>query len=242
MRTDVNKSNAHTTPLNKIHSSCVELCRHFGFDQFLYIAKCTSPGAPELIIVNGSPLSQPTSYSQGILRVNKSASGTHHQLEKLLAIFPIEFKNEILNIVCGDPHHMMLHNYLSFPVKFNQDSSAVLILASSTIDKTINLTMPQLSQAREFALKIHQTAKSLINNAQSLQLLKLTKRENECLHWAASGKTNWEIGTILGVSKRTVIFHLQNAAKKFNTSNRYHTVAYAIANGLVTGELTPKTR
>ena len=242
MRTDVNKSTTPTASLNKIHSSCTELCLHFGFDQFLYIAKYTSLCIPELTIVNGSSSNRPPSYAQGILRVNKSTSGTHPQLEELLEVFPIEFKNEILSIVRDNSQQLMLHNYLSFPIKFNPDNSAVLILASSTSDKTINLTKPQLSQAREFALKIHETAKNLINNTQPLQSLKLTKRENECLHWAASGKTNWEIGTILGVSKRTVIFHLQNAAKKFNTSNRYHTVAYAIANGLVSGELKPKTR
>ena len=239
MRTDTNNPEEQPSALKKIHSACAELCLHFGFDQFLYIAKHTA-ASPELILVNGSSVPQQTSCTQGILRVAKTSSQISSQLEELLAIFPMEFKTEIINIVQNSQPDFALRNYLSFPIKFSNNSSALLLLASSINDKTSDLTKPQLSQAREFALKIHQTAKNLINNSQSLPTLNLTKRENECLHWAAAGKTNWEIGAILGVSKRTVIFHLQNAAKKFNTSNRYHTIAYAIANGLITGETKPK--
>lgn len=61
----------------------------------------------------------------------------------------------------------------------------------------------------------------------------LTTRELECLHWAASGKTSWEIGRLLGVSERTVVFHLQNAARKFGVTARQQTIARAIALGLV---------
>lgn len=42
----------------------------------------------------------------------------------------------------------------------------------------------------------------------------LSPREFECLKWAARGKTGWEIGRILGISKRTAEFHRDNARKK----------------------------
>ncbi|MDC8014073.1 LuxR family transcriptional regulator [Tahibacter soli] len=61
----------------------------------------------------------------------------------------------------------------------------------------------------------------------------LTARELECLHWAAEGKTSWEIGRVLGVSERTVVFHLQNAAHKFGVNGRQPAVARAIALGLI---------
>ncbi|WP_447973005.1 LuxR family transcriptional regulator [Nitrospira sp. Kam-Ns4a] len=38
----------------------------------------------------------------------------------------------------------------------------------------------------------------------------LTKREREVLEWMKEGKTNWEIGRILGISERTVRFHVGN--------------------------------
>lgn len=61
----------------------------------------------------------------------------------------------------------------------------------------------------------------------------LTTRELECLHWAASGKTSWEIGRVLSVSERTVVFHLQNAARKFGVTARQQAIARAIGLGLI---------
>jgi LuxR family transcriptional activator of bioluminescence operon len=61
----------------------------------------------------------------------------------------------------------------------------------------------------------------------------LTDREKECLLWAAEGKTSWEASQILGISERTVIFHLQNASDKLGVNNRQQAVARAIAMGMI---------
>ena len=60
-----------------------------------------------------------------------------------------------------------------------------------------------------------------------------TAREAEALLWTAEGKTSHDIALILGVSERTVVFHLQNVARKLNVSNRTHAVARAISLGLI---------
>lgn len=62
----------------------------------------------------------------------------------------------------------------------------------------------------------------------------LTAREVECLHWVAAGKTSWEIGRLLSVAERTVVFHLQNATQKLGVSGRQAAVARAIVAGLIT--------
>lgn len=54
--------------------------------------------------------------------------------------------------------------------------------------------------------------------------VRLSKREVECLHWAALGKTDEEIATILTRSCATVRFHIHNAATKLNAVNRSQTV------------------
>lgn len=61
----------------------------------------------------------------------------------------------------------------------------------------------------------------------------LTRREMECLHWAAQGKTSWETARILEVAEVTVNFHLKNVMKKLSVSNRVHAVARAVALGLI---------
>lgn len=42
----------------------------------------------------------------------------------------------------------------------------------------------------------------------------LSPRELECLEWAAEGKSAWEIGHILGISRHTVASYLENAKEK----------------------------
>lgn len=48
----------------------------------------------------------------------------------------------------------------------------------------------------------------------------LSSREAEIAHWVARGKTNWEIGQILGISDKTVKTHMQNIFSKLKASNR----------------------
>jgi LuxR family transcriptional regulator, quorum-sensing system regulator BjaR1 len=62
---------------------------------------------------------------------------------------------------------------------------------------------------------------------------RITPREREILTWIASGKTAWEIGEILHISKRTVDEHLMKAAHKLNAVNRPQAVARAIRYRLI---------
>lgn len=61
----------------------------------------------------------------------------------------------------------------------------------------------------------------------------LTNREIECLEWVLEGKTNWEIGVLIGVSARTVQFHLGNCQIKLNAQNRIQAAVQALIHGLI---------
>ena len=61
----------------------------------------------------------------------------------------------------------------------------------------------------------------------------LSNREVEVLHYVAAGKSNWEIGRILGLSEYTVHAYMKSASKKLNTSGRAHTVAMAMAQQII---------
>jgi DNA-binding response OmpR family regulator len=61
----------------------------------------------------------------------------------------------------------------------------------------------------------------------------LREREVEALTWAARGKTFWEIGEILGLSKRTVEFHLDNARRKLGVATRTQALIKAAAGHLI---------
>jgi len=61
----------------------------------------------------------------------------------------------------------------------------------------------------------------------------LREREIETLTWAARGKTFWEIGEILGLSKRTVEFHLENARRKLGVATRTQALIKAATGHLI---------
>lgn len=62
---------------------------------------------------------------------------------------------------------------------------------------------------------------------------RLSKREVECLRWAAIGKTDLEISMIMARSRATVRFHIHNASTKLNAVNRSQTLFKAAQLGYI---------
>jgi DNA-binding NarL/FixJ family response regulator len=62
---------------------------------------------------------------------------------------------------------------------------------------------------------------------------KLNDREIETLTWVARGKTSAEIALELGLVKRTVDFHIDNARMKLGATTRTAAVSKAVAAGLI---------
>lgn len=56
----------------------------------------------------------------------------------------------------------------------------------------------------------------------------LNQRELESLKWAAQGKTDWEIGSILGVDSKTVNYRIERAKKKIGVPTRVQAIIHAI--------------
>ena len=56
----------------------------------------------------------------------------------------------------------------------------------------------------------------------------LTRREADVLAWLAEGKANAAIGTILGISARTVDKHLEHIYQKLGVEGRTGAVAVAL--------------
>lgn len=63
--------------------------------------------------------------------------------------------------------------------------------------------------------------------------IRLTDRQRECLMWAARGKSDWEIGRILGVSHETVIRHLKQARERYGVAKRTLLTVHALFDGSI---------
>lgn len=62
---------------------------------------------------------------------------------------------------------------------------------------------------------------------------RLTRREIQCLKWAAAGKTDAEIGELVAISLPTVRFHVTNAARKLRVTGRSQAVQRAATLGYI---------
>ncbi len=61
----------------------------------------------------------------------------------------------------------------------------------------------------------------------------VSQREKEVLDWLKQGKSSWDISVILGISERTVNYHVYNIMQKLGATNRPQAVAVATRLGLI---------
>lgn len=81
--------------------------------------------------------------------------------------------------------------------------------------------------AQDAALRI------LLPSSSQSDVPTLTPRELESLRWTMEGKTAWELGSILGISERTAVLHVNNATHKLGCINKHQAVLKALRLGLI---------
>jgi DNA-binding CsgD family transcriptional regulator len=91
-----------------------------------------------------------------------------------------------------------------------------------------------IGRAQMFASLLHDRVSRLdLANLHPTTDRNLTARERECLKWSADGKTAWEIGQILGIAERTVVFHLNNTVAKLGVANKTQAIVRAVVLKLI---------
>lgn len=78
----------------------------------------------------------------------------------------------------------------------------------------------------------HQTLVRIFLQPEKKSII-LSPREIEVLQWVKHGKSSWDISVILGVSERTIKFHVNNIMQKLDAVNRPHAVTIAFQMGLI---------
>ena len=56
----------------------------------------------------------------------------------------------------------------------------------------------------------------------------LTPRQRDCVALVAQGKSDWEIGQVLGISESTVHKHIEDAKRRFGVSTRVQLVVRSL--------------
>jgi LuxR family quorum-sensing system transcriptional regulator CciR len=94
-----------------------------------------------------------------------------------------------------------------------------------------NLAMAQLIGSFAF-----QAARELVARQRKIEIPeppRLSQRQLECIVLVARGKSDWEIGKILGISEETVKWHLKDARARYDVSKRVQLVTRTLFDGQV---------
>lgn len=91
-----------------------------------------------------------------------------------------------------------------------------------------NLSLLQLVGAFAF-----EAARRMRRHRFSRGPVQLTDRQRECVMWAARGKSDWEIGQLLGVTEATVGEHLRHAFERYGVGKRTLVAVHALFDGTI---------
>lgn len=121
---------------------------------------------------------------------------------------------------------------LSFPLRSIADETAVFGVATKDADSNAEQAKNLLLELHILGNYFHQHILRIHgHDAESAMLV--SARELDCLKWAAAGKTAWESSVILGISERTVRFHLNAAREKLNCLTTTQAVAKAVSQQMI---------
>lgn len=229
--------------VEEIHAICSTLCTQYGFEHFAYVAKMpVSLAKPCMCYISGYPEEWRDRYlGLDYIQIDPVVSHCLKHVTPLAwdTVKPPDKKEKRIWQFMGEAREFGLASGVSLPMHGNFGESALLSLTSrENPEQARGRIRAALPYVYLISAYLHEAMRRVtISEELDLNRAELTDREKECLLWAAEGKTSWETAQILRISERTVIFHLQNAARKLNVVNRQHAVARAVAMGLIKPQL-----
>lgn len=129
--------------------------------------------------------------------------------------------------IYGDAKHFGITDGLCIPV-YNPGRPLIIV----------NFKGRNIPKSYSARVVLHGLAIYTYNRLLQLDELKrphgLSAREADCQTWAAQGKTDWEIGGILGISESTVHWYIENCKRKLAVGTRIQAVVHALQTGAIT--------
>ncbi|CAG7856292.1 hypothetical protein MCAMS1_00715 [biofilm metagenome] len=224
------KSIEELTELCRFH------CRQLGFDHFIYALRVPTFFADSrLLLINGYPENWVEHYFEQGFNTDDPVlayCGKH--------IIPIQWHD--LACTRSSPGERVMHEAADFGLKTGismpvHSLQGELGILSFVLNQDFKCGREVTEHARPYiqllAAHLHEAVRRVAGLIENNNKPQLTLREQECLRWAADGKTSWEIAQLLRMSERTVNFHLNNAMLKLDVCNRQHAVAKATLQGLI---------
>lgn len=123
---------------------------------------------------------------------------------------------------------------LTIPIQMPGEYIPVFSVVNKLPEREFSKILPEISESLlNYILIFNNFGYNLLRPRGTPTTVRITKREAECLTWVGKGKTNWDISQILGISERTVSFHIENAKSKFGVNTRQQAVVEALLASLI---------
>ena len=218
-----------------LSAAFLQKIQYFGFEGYACVSFCDFSAAPDnAVLLMEYPeewmdryLEQKYERFDKVLSTNLSQTLPFSWDEKAILRNITEQQTKIfeearsVGILYGFSVPIHAHGYL--PASVN------LIGPHTDVDPAIKHAVHLMSiYLHDAALRFSSQQKSVIRPS-----VNATERERECLQWVAEGKSDSVIADLLGVSKRTVHFHIENIKRKYGVATRIQAVVRAYLENLI---------
>ena len=211
---------------HRVFDKLVDIARQLGFDHCAYGLRLPLPLSRQRVVMfKNYPADSPGQYArQDCLAVDKSPPPV---------IWGDEYcadERELCGVVC-EPG---LRYGWAQPCRDAHGALGMFTVArsdealSEVEMQEINIRLAWLTQVAHLVMT-RLLVKKLVPEAN----VRLSSRETTVIRWTAEGKTTAEIAVIMGLSVRTVTFHIGNVVKKLNANNKTAAAVRASVLGLL---------
>lgn len=211
--------------------------QQMGFDAFIYALRIPSQfSESRVVVINGYPDAWLERYWEQDYALVDPVVGfcSQHTVPVLWHELNMQKRSPSAQVM-KEAADFGLRAGVSMPVHSPQGEMGILSFTLNNSNQKSNrdITQEALPYVQLLASHVHEAVRRVLALVDPDGREPLTIREQECLRWAADGKTSWEISQLLGISERTVNFHLNNSMIKMDVCNRQHAIARAILQGLI---------
>lgn len=210
--------------------------RHWGIDKFTYLG-FPPPGSGEPVWLTTYPLDWARHYeAKSYHLIDPVVRAMHTGVMPFFwnSVSPGRDLSPAQRRLFIEASDFDINSGFTVPIHDGRGGVAAVSLASSQHPRALARAMKEHVGSIHLAtLYFHVHARQKLEAIIERERPHLSPREISCLQWVALGKTMWEISEILAISRRTVVFHLENARYKLNAVTLPQAVAIALARRLI---------
>lgn len=207
-----------------------DFAREMAFDGFS-LFRGSSDGSPSIAVTN-----YPESWLERV--ISKRYYGddpVYHAARKTAVGFRRDqiaehlLLSERQRIILAESERAGLGDWFAVPAHVSGETCGVATFVVRTGRELPVARLPFAQLAGAFGFEAARRLRR--NGRHAVDAVRLTPRQVECLLLIARGKTDWEIGTILGLAEDTVGKYVDAARDRYGVSRRSQLVVRALYDG-----------